>query len=180
MEMNILLWLHPFILHPVEVANYSTVPKYHVMRIFLVTFFYIPSAPVATMNHICGSYSCWWVVNLVSFAFRWDLTVHYGHCFDALCCQLSISGLRYFACRMLAVFFFAWVPPFFLAGALCLDFLAGKYESGLTPWHASLRTSSMLSKMLAKSSATRSCCALSFASRVSLVGALPVQGMRLR
>ena len=87
----------------------------------------------------------------------------------------SVASVTF--CVVLVVFFLAQVPPLFLTGALCLEFFAGKYESGLTPWHALLRTSSMLSNMLAKSSATCNCCALSFASRLSLVGALPVQGM---
>ena len=171
MEVNILLWLHPFIPDPVEVANYSASLKNHVMWILLVGSFYVPSAPVTATNHIGGSYNSGWVVNLISFAFRRDFTVHDGHGSDALCCQLSISHLSDF-CAVLAVFFLARLPPVFFAGALCLEFLAGKYESGLTP-------SSTLSNMLAKSSATCSCCALSFVLRVSLVGALPVQGMRL-
>ena len=89
----------------------------------------------------------------------------------------SVASVSF--CVRLAVFFLAQVPPFFLVGALCLEFLAGKYESSLTPCRALLRTSSTLSNMLEKSSATCNCCALSFASRVSLVGALPVQGIRL-
>ena len=130
-------------------------------------------------NHIGGSYNCGWVVNLVSFAFRRDFTVHDGYGFDALYCQLSISGLSDFLHGAGSVLF-GMAASIFFAGVLCLEFLAGKYESGLTPCHASLRTSSTLSNMLAKSSATCSCYALSFALWVSLVGALPVQGMRLR
>ena len=139
-------------------------PKNHVMWILLVGCFYVPSAPVTVMNHISGSYNCGWVVNLVSFAFRRDFTVHDGHGSDALCCQLSISGLSDFLCGAGSVLFGMAASSFFLWEPCVWNSWQVSTESSLTPCCALLRTSSMLSNMLAKSSATRSCCALSFAS----------------
>ena len=75
------------LLNAAEIPCYVDTP----CRLLLVT-----SAPATVMNHICGSYNCGWVVSLVSFAFRRDFTVHYGHHFDALHCQLGISGLSDF------------------------------------------------------------------------------------
>ena len=81
------------------------------------------------MNHIGGPYNYGWVVNLVSFAFRRDFTVHDGHGSDALCCQLSISGLSDFLCGAGSVLFGTAASSFFFAGALCLELLADKYKS---------------------------------------------------
>ena len=79
------------------------------------------------------------------------------------CSALSSHFSSYFFPFLVGAFPGGFVANLYL-GARCLDLAKGICIAGLFPWFASNRTSSSSSKMLAKSSATCICCALSFAS----------------
>ena len=88
------------------------------------------------------------------------------------CSALSSHFSSFFFPFLVGAFPGGFVVNLFL-GTRCLDLAKGICIAGLFPWFASNRTSSSSSKMLAKSSATWICCALSFASCTPADGPLP-------
>ena len=121
-EMNILLRFHPFILHSVQVSHNSSSSEHHVVWVLFISWLNFPSATATAANHFCSSDNSGWVVDLVSFTFRRNFTIHYRHCLDTLRCQLSISWFINF----LGLCFSGTGCLLLFCGALWLAVFAGK------------------------------------------------------